>query len=383
MTLNIQRLYQRCNRCVSDTNIPSIQFDSNGICNYCHAHDRLAEKIGSDEKIKIELATLVDKIKLDGKGKEYDCIVGLSGGTDSSYTLHKVVELGLRPLAVHFDNGWNTDASVSNIKFLTSKLNVDLDTYVVDWEEFKDLQLSFLKASTPCLDAPTDVGIFGSLYKAAKQFGVKYILGGQSYKTEGTIPREWTYIDGTYVKSVHKLFGKKPLKTFPNVSLSEVFYYTFIKRIKIIPFLNYFDYDKEKAKLELKEIFGWKDYGGNHYENSYTRFAFGWYLPKKFGIDKRIVYLSGPVRSGLMSRDEAIAQLNIKPIFTDDFIHYCLNKLGLTQKEFEELMNLPKKTYKDFYTSENIFRYVKKPVKIAVNMGFFTPVLYEKYFEGI
>lgn len=370
---------QICNRCVLDTTVPKIRFDDNGVCNFCHSHDRLTLEYPRGESINVKLNELIKKIKQTGSKDEYDCIIGVSGGTDSSYTLHLAKKLGLRPLAVHFDNGWNTDQAVTNIKKITDKLNVDLQTYVVEWEEFKDLQKSFLKACVPCIEAPSDVGIHGALLKIAEE-GIKYILGGQSFFTEGTVPREWSYLDGTYINSIQKKYGSVKLKSFPNLSLSKVFYYTFIKGIREIPFLNYVEYDKAKAKKELAEVFGWTDYGGHHYENIYSKFAFGWFQFRKFNIDKRKVTLSGQIRSGLISKQDALKQLEEKPKVEDETLKYCINKLGISDKEFETIMSSDNKYYYDYFTSANIIKYFRFPIKIAVKMKIFTPVLYEKYF---
>lgn len=316
-----------------------------------------------------------------GKGRDYDCVVGVSGGTDSTYALYTAKRLGLKPLAVHFDNGWNTDEAVTNIRYITSTLKVDLQTYVVDWEEFKDLQISFLNASVPCVETPTDVGIHGALMRIADEEGLKYILGGQSFVTEGTVPRDWGYLDGTYIRTVNKMYGNVKLRSFPNLSLSRLSYYTFARGIRQIPILNYLDYSKTVAKEQLTKAFGWRDYGGHHYENIYSKFAFGWFLPHKFNIDKRKVSLSGPVRSGLLERDEALRMLAIPPDVKPELVDYCIHKLGLTHEEFERIMMLPPKTYHDFFTSESILRYFKIPVRMATKFKILTPVLYEKYFE--
>lgn len=375
------RAYQICKRCVSDTTIPSIRFNEQGICQFCESHDRLVQMYPEGLATQQKLNALIEKIKRDGQGKNYDCIVGVSGGTDSSYTLHVAKKLGLRPLAVHFDNGWNSDQAVTNIKRLTDKLDIDLYTYVVDWEEFKNLQISFLKASVPCIEAPTDVAIHAVLFRLAAEEGVKYILGGQSFRTEGTVPREWSYLDGTYVRSVQKKFGSVKLKSYPNLTLSQIFYYSFLKGIRPIPFLNYFDYRKKEAKELLFQEYGWQDYGGHHYENSYSRFAFGWYLPKKFGIDKRIISYSGPVRSGHMTREQALTALRDTPDVDQKLVDYCVHKLGLTQDQYRQLFALPARVYRDYFTSERILRWFKLPVRAAVALGIFTPVLYEKYFK--
>ncbi|XDD51952.1 N-acetyl sugar amidotransferase [Leptospira sp. WS92.C1] len=370
-----------CTRCLCDTTISSIRFDSEGICNFCISHDLLMKSYPGAEQTREKLNQLLRQIKKDGIGKNYDCIVGISGGTDSSYTLHLAKELGLRPLAVHFDNGWNTDQSVKNIKAITDALDVDLETYVVDWEEFKELQISFLKASVPCIEAPTDVAIFGTLYRIADQENIKYILGGQSFKTEGTVPKEWSYIDGTYVNTIQKIFGKSKLKHYPGLSLVSLFKYMFIKRIKMIPFLNYVEYSKFTAKALLKDVYGWVDYGGHHYENIYSKFAFGYYQFHKFGIDKRKISLSGPVRSGLLTKKEALAQIEREPDVKEDIVDYCVRKLGITKSEFLEYYNSLNKTYKDYFTSENILKYFKIPIRLMVSLKLVTPVLYEKYFK--
>ncbi len=322
---------------------------------------------------------LVLEIKQAGSRKDYDCIVGVSGGVDSSFALYTAQKMGLRPLAVHFDNGWNTDEAVSNIKNITDQLNVDLYTYVVDWQEFRDLQVAFLKASVPCVETPTDVGIHGALMKVAAREGIRYIIGGQSFFTEGTVPREWGYLDGLYIRSVHRQFGTVPLKSFPNVMIGDVLWHTIMNGIRQVPLLNFLDYDKEKAKEELTRVFGWRPYGGNHYENIYSKFAFGWLLPRKFNVDKRKVYLSGPLRAGVISRAKAGELLGIPPDISDNLVAYCIRKLQLSPQDFESIMALPIKSYRDYATSDRYLRPFKFLVKAAVDMGFFTPVLYEKY----
>jgi len=370
-----------CARCLLDTTVSSIRFDPSGICQFCANHDKMESYYARNANTHKSLAGWVAKIKAEGKGKPNDCIVGVSGGTDSTYTLMLAKNLGLRPLAVHFDNGWDTDEAVTNIRNITSKLDVDLITYVVDWEEFKSLQVAFLKAGVPCVEAPTDVGIHGALMQSAEKEGLRYVLGGQSFRTEGTVPREWSYLDGTYIRTVHKRFGSVPLRSFPNLTLWKVFYYTFVKGIRQVPLLNYIDYDKGRAKKELAGLFGWQDYGGHHYESLYSKFAFGWYLPRKFNIDKRKVSLSGPVRSGLMPKADAVKDLQQRPDVKPELVEYVCGKLGLSKGEFDALMAGPSKSYTDYFTSDNVLRPLKGLVKLAVKLGYFTPVLYQKYFE--
>jgi N-acetyl sugar amidotransferase len=371
--------YKICARCVLDITVPSISFDSNGVCNFCKSHDILARWY-ANKRTEDNFSKVIKKIKDSGKNKKYDCIVGFSGGTDSSSALWLAQKSGLRPLAVHVDNGWNTEESVSNIKNVTSKLGVDLFTYVFEWEEFKDLQIAFLKASVPCIEAPTDVGIHGALMRIANERNIKYILGGQSFYTEGTVPREWSYLDGNYIKTIQDEFGAVRLRSFPNLAISDIFYYTFIKGIRQVPILNYTLYSKDEAKKKLAQEFNWKDYGGHHYESVYTKFAGGWFLYNKFRIDKRKVSLSGPIRSGLLSREEALGILENPPNVGHDVVQYCVKKLGLTESEFDNIMKLPLKTYKDYFTSESLLKYFKIPMKLAVNFKMLTPVLYEKYY---
>jgi len=369
-----------CNRCPSDITIPSIRFDEHGVCNFCKSHDLLLKNYPRDEKIlEIRRNELIRKIKYSCRKKKYDCIVGVSGGTDSIYTLYMAKKEGLRPLAVHFDNGWNTDIAVSNIEKATSKLDTDLYTYVVDWEEFKSLQKAFLKGSTPDIEVPTDVAIHGTLYKIAKKEKIKYILGGQNFMTEGTVPREWSYIDGTFVKSMNKLYGEVPLRTYPNATIYQIFYYTFIKGIKQIPFLNYYLYNKNDARKVLETDLDWSYYGGHHYENNYSHFAFGWYTYKKFGIDKRRVSLSGPVRMGHMSLEDAKKKLRNPPVVDDEIVSYTIKKLGLTEKKFNEILSLPIKTFRDYHTSYPMIQKFRFILKLAVKWNLVTPVLYEKY----
>lgn len=223
-----------CSRCILDTTVPEIKFDENGVCNYCKLHDRLEEKYTLNEEGQRKLNGLVEEIKSDGKGKKYDCIVGVSGGTDSTYTLYVVKKMVLRPLAVHLDNGWNSEIAVRNIKNAVAKLGVDLHTIVLDWEEFKDIQLSFLKASVPDAEIPTDIAILGALFKAAADEKIRYVINGHSFRTEGNSPIGWSYMDGRYVKSVQKIFGSKKLKTFTNVTIFDLLYYLILKRVRFV-----------------------------------------------------------------------------------------------------------------------------------------------------
>lgn len=374
-------LVKTCARCLCDTTISSIRFDGLGVCNFCKSHDALIEFYSKPEREE-EYKRLIEKIKRNGKGKRYDCIVGVSGGTDSIYTLLLAKRLGLRPLAVHFDNGWDKEVAVENIKKACGKLSVELSTYVVNWEEFRDLQAAFLKASVPDIEVPTDIGIHGTLYRIAKQEGVKYILGGQCFRAEGTVPVEWSFIDGTFVKDVHKKFGTKRLKTYPNATIWQIGWNTLMRGIKQVPILNYIEYDKASARRELEEKLGWKYYGGHHYENTYSHFAFGYYSFAKFGIDKRKISLSGPVRTGKTSREEALVEIATPPKVEPELVSYCIKKLGLTQKEFDAILAAPNKTFRDYHTSYDTLQRFAPAIKFLVRMKVLSPVVYEKFVKN-
>jgi N-acetyl sugar amidotransferase len=360
-----------CSRCILDENIPGISFDEKDVCNFCKEYDILDKKFSRNEATEKKLLRILKEVKNAGKTKEYDCVVGVSGGMDSSYMLYKAVELGLRPLVVHFDNGWNTEKSVSNLKKVIEKLNVDLHTYVVDWEEFRDLQISFLKASVPDIEIPTDIGIKSALYRAASQYGVKYILyGGSNFRTEGKIPIDWTYMDGKYIKDVHKKFGREKLKTFPNLTISDILYFTYIKRIKVIRLLDYFEFEFNKVLELLKKELGWEYYGGKHYESSITKFLQSYILPVKFGIDKRKVHYSALIRSGQLSREEVLNMMKELPydkkrIYQDK--EYICKKLGITEREFDKLMDLPIKSFRDYKTYRSLTQSL--PVRAIKRMG--------------
>jgi N-acetyl sugar amidotransferase len=370
-----------CTRCILDNSVLDIWFDDKGECKYCYINDEMEKSHKPGIKLDIELQKKINQIKSSGTTKKYDCIAGVSGGRDSTYTLLTAVRLGLRPLAVHFDNGWNSDISVQNIKKACEKLNVELVTVVADWEEFKDLQISFLKASTPDADVPTDYAIYSVLYDIANKEGVRYILNGHSFRTEGTSPISWTYMDPLYVGSVHKQFGKiKKFRSFPHMTLAKLQYYIWIKRIREIRLMEFIDYRKNEVDEILAKELDWQYYGGHHHENLYTRFFQSYYLPKKFNIDKRKTELSALVRSGQISREYALNEISRSGyIFDDKTVSYTINKLGLTQKEFDGIMNLPVKSHDDYPTYLPLLRLLRYPIKIASRLKLVPHILYLKY----
>ena len=299
------------------------------------------------------LKALVGDIKTTGYGKEYDCILGISGGVDSSYVAYLAKQLGLRPLAVHFDNGWDSELAVDNIKRVLSHLNIDLYTYVVDWDEFRDLQKSFLIASVPNAEIPTDHAINALLWNQARQHGVKYILSGSNLKTEGIMPLAWTYssLDLYHIRTLHRRFGSRQLKTFPALGLLKFAYYVFFLRMRIVNLLNFFDYDKQNAIQTLEKELGWRPYLEKHYESVWTRYYQGVYLVEKFGYDKRLPHLSSMVASGQITRQEALDRLKLETypeaVRRQDY-EFMLKKFGMSEADYESLLKLPLKSHLDY-----------------------------------
>lgn len=352
--------YQICNRCVMDTTDPDIQFDAHGVCYHCSQYVQMVNmKIFPGEKGKRRLEEIVKKIKLEGINKKYDCIIGVSGGLDSTYVAVKVKEFGLRPLAVHLDNGWNSELAVKNIEKILKKLEIDLYTYVINWEEFKDIQLSFLKASTADSEIPSDHAIFSLLYQMAEKMGVQYVITGINVRTESHLPGAWSrgHFDWKYIKSVHKKFGHRRLDTFPHMD-----FWTFRRyrqNIQWVNILDYLDYVKKDALRQLEDSFGWKYYGWKHHESIYTRFYQGYILPKKFGFDKRKVHLSSLICSGEMTRADALEELKKEPYpieIQEEDKTYVIKKLGLTHQEFEKLMSAPKRVYWEYPSYERLHK---------------------------
>lgn len=370
----------RCSRCIMDYTVQDIWYNDEGVCKYCLIHDELEKQHPLGKEGEKRLESIVAQIKKAGKGKEFDCIVGVSGGRDSSYTLLTAVKLGLRPLAVHFDNGWNTEISVQNIKNQVEKLGVTLHTVVADWEEFKDLQRSFLKASVPDADIPTDYAIYSVLYETAAKEGVKYILNGHSFRTEGTSPISWTYMDSLYYKHVHQRFGKKKIKSFPVMSLTRLLKILFVKRITEVRLMECLDYNKKKVDAVLEKELDWTYYGGHHHENTFTKFFQSYYLPKKFGIDKRKTELSALVRSGQMNRDEALEVIEGSEYGHEEkVVEYVRTKLDMSAEEFEEIMASKVKSHKDYRTLLPLIKSLKWPIKIAGQLNIVPSILYLKY----
>jgi len=335
-----------------NSSIPGIKFDDQGVSNYAKMQLSLMEQYPRGEKGMANWEKLVEKMKTDGKGKQYDCIVGVSGGTDSSYLLHIAKEYALRVLVVNLDNGWSSDIAVKNIKAMTSALNYDLETYVINYEEVIGVLRAYILASLPWIDAPTDIAIKSALYKISAREGVKYILNGSDFRSEGKQPLAWTYSDTKQLRYLVKNFSPETkLKTFPLQPLNSWVYYGFIKKIKVIRPLYFLPYEKNKAKKILKEKYGWLDYGGHHHENIFTRFAIAYWLPMKFGIDKRIITFSAQILSKAISIEEALIQINKPPFIIDsieDDISYVIKKLKLDRKDFDKAFKAENKFFYDY-----------------------------------
>lgn len=341
-----------------DTTDPEIQFDENGVCNHCRKYDqRVKEQLFLGELGQQKLNRIVDEIKSKGRNKKYDCIIGVSGGVDSTFAAYMVKKLGLRPLAIHLDNAWNSEVAVSNMGKALKALDIDSYTYVVDRGQFKDLQLSFLRASVPDAEIPTDHAIAALHRQVAAKQGLQFIITGSNVATEGSGPIRWAYghRDWKYIKSVHKRFGEVKLKGFPHDTFLGLLYYLFVKRIRTIFILNYMTYIKKDAMEIIEKELGWEYYGGKHYESVYTRFLQAYILPRKFNIDKRRAHLSNLIRSGQMTREQALEEMEHDPYPSEELMRedkeYVARKLGLTEQEFEEMMSLPVKSFRDYPTN--------------------------------
>lgn len=350
----MKKSYQVCVQCVMDTTDPDIKFNEQGVCNHCVEFQRIKQKYDPSK-----LEEIIKKIKRVNRNKKYDCVIGLSGGVDSTYTALKTCELGLRPLAVHFDNGWNSELAVNNIENIVKKLGIDLHTHVVDWEEFKDLQLAFLKSGVPNTETPSDHGILATMYRTAAQYGIKWIISGGNIATEAIMPRSWEYnyhIDLKLLKSLHKKFGTKKMKTYPTMGLTRYIYYKIIKKIHEFRLLNYISYEKEIAKKEISNKLGWRDYGGKHYESIFTRFHQSYLLPKRFGYDKRRPHLSTLICSGQLEKAQAEEELK-KPLYDlkqlEEDKSYVQKKLEITEEEFEKILT-PSQNYKKYPSNRRL-----------------------------
>lgn len=356
--------YQICTRCVMDTSDPGISFNKDGVCSLCTEFiEKRAKHHYHGKQSELQFNSLIQEIKRKGKGKEYDCIIGLSGGVDSSYAAYICAKNGLRVLAVHVDNGWNSEEAVLNIKNIAQKLKIDYESYVLNWEEFKDLQLSFLKASVPEAETPTDIALLGAMHQVASRYKIKYIISGGNFATEGILPKFWHYNakDNKYLNHIQSKFGTLRIHKFPLFGFIKEMYFKLIERVKIIYILNYIPYAKDETIQLLEKELDWRNYGGKHYESLYTGFIQSYYLYKKFNIDYRRATLSSQIIVGAIKREEALEKLKTLPYKPDKVEkekEYIAKKLDISLDEFEKIIALPPKWYIDYPNDEKKLSFI-------------------------
>ncbi len=358
------REYQICTNCVMDTSDSRIKFDKNGVCDHCNDFlINVKPNWFPNEEGKKRLESTVAKIKQDGKDRDFDCILGMSGGVDSSYLLHLAVkELGLRPLVFHVDGGWNSELAVNNIQVMIDKLGLDLYTEVINWEEMKDFQLAFFKSGVPHIDIPQDHAFIATLYNFADEHNIKYILNGGNISTECVRnPMEWLYYgtDMTQINDIKKQFGTIKMESYPfSPILRHKFFLKYIRKIQVVKPLDNLNYIKEDALKLLAEEYGWKPYPQKHFESRFTKFFEGYWLPERFGFDTRRVQFSSLILTGQLSREIALKKLK-KPSYNketiDDEFNYIATKLGISSEELRGYLNMPKKFYWDYKNNEKVF----------------------------
>lgn len=364
--------YRICTRCIMDTTDPEITFNEQGHCNHCVGYfDNVNKVLKHDEKGQAELSQLMKKIQSDGKNQDYDCLIGLSGGVDSSYIAYQVKKMGLRPLAVHFDSGWNSELAIKNIENIVENLKIDLYTYVCDWKEMQDLQLSYFKAGVINADIPMDHAFLAILHKIARKKKLKYFISGHNFETEAILPKAWVYnaADLVNLKDIQKREGKVKLRKYPKESLLMNLYTRFFFRLKRIHLLDYETYHKEDAMKLIENELGWKYYGGKHYESVFTRFYQGYYLFERFGVDKRRAHLSTLICSRQMTRNQALEELS-KPLYPDpqllkEDMEFVPEKLGISQQEFTAIINAPIKAHTDYKTDLKLRALIEKVKKVV------------------
>lgn len=368
-----------CKRCIYDGNVPGITFDDEGICNYCRNIEKMEQEYPNDERGEKILKDIVSRIKHDGRNKKYDCMIGVSGGCDSSFMVYKMKEMGLRPLAVHFDNTWNSTIATENIKKVLKKLDVDLYTLVVDNKEYDDIYRSFLKSGVKDIEAPTDIAYAATLRIAAEKYKIKYVLEGHNFRTEGISPLGMLYMDGKYIESVQEKYGTMKLRTYPNMKLGRFIKWLIFSNIKMIRPLYYVDYDKDDVMKFLEKDFGWKWYGGHHLENRFTAFYHSYFMPRRFGIDSRINGFSALIRSGQLDREKGMKMLKEPPYLEDEIISLVKKRLGLSDVEFERLMTMPHKTFRDFRTYKRTFEIMRPFFWLMYKLERIPKSFYDKY----
>jgi N-acetyl sugar amidotransferase len=380
--------YRICQRCVMDTSAERIHFDEKGECSFCRLHDVLECQYPTGPEGERRLEALIGRIRRRGRGRRYDCILGVSGGRDSTYMLYLAVKRwGLRPLAVHFNDGFDNPVAGENIKRAVDQLGVDLRTITSDWRESKDIRIAFLRSSTPNLETGTDLGIFAALYGAAAREGLRYVLTAHSFRTEGIAPLSWTYVDGRYLASVHRRFGTVPRRQWRpadpgfNLGLRHLFYYIVMRGIRALTPMYYVDYVRKAAERLIVEELGWKNPGAHYFDDLYQSLL--WHVHRvKFGIDKRRFNYSALVRSGQLGREEALERLRqVYALEDPKIVGLCVKRLGLTPAALQELIAAPPRSFRDYPNDLRILGVMKPLVRLACRMQLVPLATYDKFFR--
>lgn len=369
--------YKICSRGIWDTTVPGITFDEDGVSNYAKMLDKLIELNPEGVTGNLFWENVVDQMKEEGKGKKYDCIIGVSGGTDSSYLMHLAKKkYGLRPLAVNLDNGWSSEISVQNIKKVTKALDIDLETYVIDYEEVKAVIRAYMKSGLPWIDGPTDNAIRSILFGVAEREGLKYVINGSDFRSEGKQPSEWTYTDSRQMLYLLKKFENIKIKSYPYQSLFGIINSTFFLKIKDYRPFNHIEYEKKPAQKILTDEYGWQYYGGHHHENTFTKFVITYWMPRKFGIDKRIITLSAQVLTGQITREKALEELKKAPHDLDQMERdkeYVLKKINMSKTEFDIIWNQKNQYYWDYPSYMPFYKLFFKLSNNVLKYFFSTP----------
>lgn len=370
-----------CTRCIYDDRVSAISFNEDGVCNYCTQLDELVDQYGTGRpKGMAEFERLLDEIKAAGRGKKYDCIIGVSGGTDSSYMMHQSIhEWGLRPLAVHYDNTWNSAIATQNIARMLMPLDVDLYTHVVNNEEVDDIFRAFFRASVAEIEASTDLALAEVMYRAAWKYKVRYVLEGHSFVTEGITPVGHNYFDGKYISSIHSQYGTRSSKSYPLMDFKRFMFWTIAARIRKIHPFWYLDYNKEDARELLEQKYGWQYYGGHHLENRITAFYHSVYMPQKFNSDLRNNTLSALVRNGKMGRAEAWEKYNKPPYIEEELVTYFQKRLGLSENEYASIMADPPRYWHEFPTYKKRFERMRPVFRVLADANLVPRSFYLKY----
>ncbi len=369
-----------CKRCIYDDRVDAITFDTEGICSYCRQVERITAQYGTGtEEGRRKLESFVADIRKAGMGKKYDCVVGVSGGTDSSYMVYLAKQWGLRPLAVHYDNTWNSAIATQNIRKVLGKLDVDLYTHVTDNKESDDIFRAFFMAGVAEIEAATDLALAETMYRAAAQYGVKYVLEGHSFVAEGITPVGRNYFDGKYIRSIHQRFGRRAMVSYPLMTFWRFLWWALVLRIRKIRPFWYIAYSKEEARAFLEKEFGWEYYGGHHLENRMTAFYHSVYLPRKFGADLRNNSLSARVRMGSLSREEAWREYNHAPLVETDLISYFKKRLDLTDEEYEKIMSARPKSWQEYPTYKKRFEALRPLFHVLAKSNLVPMSFYLKY----